>query len=64
VPSSDHPIAPYLVSAGFVPSAMGFMMRRAPAAVPAFTLDLGGEDESEPADDEETLAPGTTKRHA
>jgi hypothetical protein len=43
---------------------MGFMMRRAPAAVPSFTLDLSGEDEAEPPDDEETLAPGTTKRHA
>jgi len=25
--TSDHPIAPFLVAAGFVPSAMGFMMR-------------------------------------
>ena len=64
MPSAEQPIAAYLVSAGFVPSAMGFMMRRAPAAVPSFTLDLSGEDEAEPPDDEETLAPGTTKRHA
>ena len=64
VPSPAHPIAPYLVTAGFVPSAMGFMMRRAPAAVPGFTLDLSSEDESEPAEDEDTLAQGTTKRHA
>jgi hypothetical protein len=27
-PTADHPIAPYLVEAGFSPSAMGFMMRR------------------------------------
>jgi ATP-dependent Lhr-like helicase len=27
-PSSDHPLAPYLVEAGFTPSAMGFQMRR------------------------------------
>jgi ATP-dependent Lhr-like helicase len=64
LPSAEHPIAAYLVGAGFVPSAMGFMMRRAPAAVPSFTLALGGEDEADPLDDEATLAPGTTKRHA
>ena len=64
MPSGEHPIAAYLVSAGFVPSAMGFMMRRAPAAIPSFTLDLSREEEAEPPDDEETLAPGTTKRHA
>ena len=63
-PAPEHPIAPYLVGAGFVPSAMGFMMRRAPAAVPSFTLDLGGEDEMEPPESEDTLASGTTKRHA
>jgi ATP-dependent Lhr-like helicase len=45
---SDHPIAPFLVQAGFVPSAMGFMMRRvhggsAPAQVP----DPGSEEEEE-----------------
>ena len=28
VPSSEHPLAPYLVDAGFSPSAMGFQMRR------------------------------------
>jgi ATP-dependent Lhr-like helicase len=64
VPSPEHPIAPYLIGAGFVPSAMGFMMRRAPAAVPGFTLDPGSEDEPEPAEDEDALAPGSTKRHA
>jgi ATP-dependent helicase Lhr and Lhr-like helicase len=63
-PSPEHPIAPYLIGAGFVPSAMGFMMRRAPAAVPSFTLDLGSEDEPEQAEDEDTLASGSTKRHA
>jgi ATP-dependent Lhr-like helicase len=31
VPTSDHPIAPYLLGAGFTPSAMGFLLRRAPA---------------------------------
>jgi ATP-dependent Lhr-like helicase len=29
VPAADHPIAPYLVDAGFSPSAMGFQMRHA-----------------------------------
>jgi ATP-dependent helicase Lhr and Lhr-like helicase len=29
VPASDHPLAPYLVDAGFSPSAMGFHMRHA-----------------------------------
>jgi ATP-dependent Lhr-like helicase len=29
VPAGDHPLAPFLVEAGFNPSAMGFMMRRA-----------------------------------
>jgi ATP-dependent helicase Lhr and Lhr-like helicase len=28
LPTADHPIAPFLTAAGFVPSAMGFMMRR------------------------------------
>ncbi|CAN5790458.1 ATP-dependent helicase [soil metagenome] len=28
VATADHPLAPYLVEAGFNPSAMGFMMRR------------------------------------
>jgi hypothetical protein len=26
---ADHPLAPYLVEAGFHPSAMGYMVRRA-----------------------------------
>jgi ATP-dependent Lhr-like helicase len=29
VPTAEHPIAPFLSAAGFAPSAMGFMMRRA-----------------------------------
>ncbi len=33
VPAADHPLAPFLVAAGFHPSAMGFMMRR--TALPA-----------------------------
>ena len=36
IPTAEHAIAPYLVGAGFAPSAMGFMMRRAPAAIPSF----------------------------
>jgi ATP-dependent helicase Lhr and Lhr-like helicase len=61
--TGEHAIAPYLVNAGFVPSAMGFMMRRAPATVPSFTIDLGEDEEDEPAGAEDTLAPDT-KRHA
>jgi ATP-dependent Lhr-like helicase len=34
IPTADHLVAPYLVEAGFSPSAMGFMMRR-PLAVKA-----------------------------
>ena len=30
-PASEHPFAPFLVDAGFSPSAMGFQMRRHPA---------------------------------
>jgi ATP-dependent Lhr-like helicase len=29
IPTAEHPIAPFLTAAGFTPSAMGFMMRRA-----------------------------------
>jgi ATP-dependent Lhr-like helicase len=32
VPAGDHPLAPFLVEAGFNPSAMGFMMRREPVS--------------------------------
>ncbi|HJR61162.1 MAG TPA: DEAD/DEAH box helicase [Vicinamibacterales bacterium] len=28
IPAADHPLAPYLVEAGFHPSAMGYMVRR------------------------------------
>src|SRR5690606_215033 len=28
LPAADHPLAPFLVAAGFHPSAMGFMVRR------------------------------------
>ena len=32
VPATEHPLAPFLVEAGFSPSAMGFHMRRPPSA--------------------------------
>jgi hypothetical protein len=32
IPTAEHPIAPFLCAAGFSPSAMGFIMRRSPAA--------------------------------
>ena len=73
VPTAEHAIAPYLIGAGFFPSAMGFMMRRAPAAIPAFTIDLGEEeseieeeDEGTPADrqlgDQRTVSSGAVRR--
>ena len=42
VPTAEHPLAPFLVDAGFAPSAMGFIMRRSPAAPanPNFQLQL------------------------
>jgi ATP-dependent Lhr-like helicase len=60
--TADHPIAPFLVNAGFTPSAMGFMMRRAPSAA-SFTIDLGDEDDLE-AGDSGSVPEATTKRHA
>jgi ATP-dependent Lhr-like helicase len=38
VPAAEHPLAPFLIDAGFSPSAMGFHMRRppAPAALAGF----------------------------
>ena len=29
IPTADHPLAPFLIDAGFNPSAMGFQMRKA-----------------------------------
>jgi len=34
MPAADHVLSPFLIEAGFNPSAMGFQMRRPPAAVP------------------------------
>jgi len=31
MPTADHPLSPFLIEAGFTPSAMGFQMRRPPA---------------------------------
>ncbi len=36
LPTADHVLSPFLIEAGFNPSAMGFQMRRPPAAVPDF----------------------------
>ena len=30
--TADHPLSPFLLNAGFYPSALGFMMRRPPSA--------------------------------
>src|SRR5262249_1388955 len=35
-PTADHPLSPFLIEAGFSPSAMGFQMRKPPAAVTEF----------------------------
>jgi ATP-dependent helicase Lhr and Lhr-like helicase len=42
-PPAHHPLAPYLIEAGFNPSAMGFQMRRplSPAAAPSQALGSG-----------------------
>jgi ATP-dependent Lhr-like helicase len=34
MPTADHPFAPFLIDAGFNPSAMGFQMRKAVGAAP------------------------------
>jgi ATP-dependent Lhr-like helicase len=34
-PAAEHPLAPFLVDAGFYPSAMGFMTRRPPVSSPS-----------------------------
>ena len=34
VKAAEHPLAPFLLEAGFHPSAMGFMMRRDPPVRP------------------------------
>jgi ATP-dependent Lhr-like helicase len=39
VPAPEHPLAPFLVDAGFSPSAMGFHMRRPPS--PSASASLG-----------------------
>ena len=38
IPAADHPLAPYLVEAGFHPSAMGYLMARRPPAGERQTL--------------------------
>jgi ATP-dependent Lhr-like helicase len=35
IPTSDHPLAPFLIHAGFHASSMGFMMRRPPSPQPS-----------------------------
>jgi ATP-dependent Lhr-like helicase len=41
-PPAEHPLAPYLIEAGFYPSAMGFQMRR-PAPVSSASPDRGAD---------------------
>jgi ATP-dependent helicase Lhr and Lhr-like helicase len=60
-PTAEHPLAPFLIAAGFTPSAMGFMMRRAAPAGPAAleasssspeTDSAASRDSAEPDDDD------------
>jgi ATP-dependent Lhr-like helicase len=37
-PADEHPLAPFLVEAGFSPSAMGYQIRRPPPALAAARL--------------------------
>jgi ATP-dependent Lhr-like helicase len=39
VPAADHAVSPFLIEAGFNPSAMGFQMRRPPTPVAPFPTD-------------------------
>jgi ATP-dependent Lhr-like helicase len=39
MPTADHPLAPFLIEAGFNPSAMGFQMRKAVGATPFVSAD-------------------------
>jgi ATP-dependent Lhr-like helicase len=49
MPTSDHPLAPFLTHAGFTPSAMGFMMRRLPpASIPGQTEPAFDTDDEAP----------------
>ena len=42
MPAPEHPLAPFLTEAGFIPSAMGFMMRRPPATGAALAATVPG----------------------
>jgi hypothetical protein len=41
MPTADHALSPFLIEAGFNPSAMGFQMRKPPAAFPDFVTAEG-----------------------
>jgi ATP-dependent Lhr-like helicase len=51
IPTSDHPLAPFLTHAGFHASSMGFMMRRSPSPAagqqPPSPLDPSDSDEDD-----------------
>jgi len=40
IPTSDHPLAPFLIDAGFNASAMGFQMRKAVGSAAGFASDV------------------------
>jgi ATP-dependent Lhr-like helicase len=72
LPTSEHPIAPFLTHAGFHPSAMGFMMRRAPVVPPAApspsqqarASDTRDQDAPDPFDDEDGIPRRTSNPFA
>ena len=40
IPTADHPFAPFLIDAGFNPSAMGFQMRKAVGSAAGFASEI------------------------
>ena len=51
IPTAEHPLAPFLTAAGFTPSAMGFMMRRA-SPKPVAPDDTRQAEAGDPEEDE------------
>ena len=55
-PTADHPLAPFLIDAGFNPSAMGFQMRRAVASTSGFAPDAPAREVAESSAEQENDA--------
>jgi ATP-dependent Lhr-like helicase len=43
-PAAEHPLAPFLIDAGFAPSALGFQMRRRMSGVRGRMSEVGGDE--------------------